>query len=95
MCILFVGGYILTGFEDYFNGRIDSLTAPLDKDSTDDRKYVCKNCGRRYKSSGALWNHSKYECGKKPEFECHICFKKFTRPSSVRGHIIHVHNTLS
>lgn len=39
------------------------------------------NCGRSYKRvcrKHSLQRHLKYECGKPPQFQCVVCFKRFT-----------------
>lgn len=44
------------------------------------------NCNRRYKSKSALARHLKLECGKEPQFQCNICFKKFSQRTTLRAH---------
>ncbi|KAF7284977.1 hypothetical protein GWI33_012758 [Rhynchophorus ferrugineus] len=35
--------------------------------------FACKKCGRAYKRKSSLYNHSRWECGKEPQFKCAYC----------------------
>ncbi|XP_060535629.1 zinc finger protein 2-like [Cylas formicarius] len=45
----------------------------------DDERFHCLGCSRSYKHEASLRKHMKYECGKPPQFACHICRRKFTQ----------------
>ncbi|KAL5234361.1 hypothetical protein ACI65C_001771, partial [Semiaphis heraclei] len=59
---------------------------------------VCPhNCGRSYKGfhrKQHLKRHLKYECGVRPQFQCALCKKYFTRNSSLRDHKIVIHGII-
>lgn len=54
--------------------------------------FICpNNCGRKYKYKQGLQRHFQFECGKEPQFQCNVCFKKFSQSTSLKAHygIIH------
>ncbi|XP_050430030.1 longitudinals lacking protein, isoforms A/B/D/L-like isoform X7 [Adelges cooleyi] len=55
-----------------------------------DNYYHC-TCGRKYKFSQGLFTHRKYECGKKPMFNCIACNKEFKQPINYKRHMKNVH----
>lgn len=58
----------------------------------DQRPFECPDCLKKYKGRSGLNQHLKYECGKQPEFQCHLCSTKTKRPHSLRRHLLHIHN---
>lgn len=56
--------------------------------------YCPKKCGRKYKSRQAMRLHIKYECGVKPQFQCHICGNKFKQPVHRKKHLLAIHKIL-
>lgn len=55
------------------------------------RRYVCDDCGRRYKQKGGLLQHQRYECGKEPQFSCPHCPYKAKRKTNLQSHILFKH----
>lgn len=52
----------------------------------------CNVCGRGYKSRSHLNSHVRYECGKKPLFQCATCGKLFHQKSNLRTHLQRIHD---
>ncbi|KAK9882338.1 hypothetical protein WA026_020860 [Henosepilachna vigintioctopunctata] len=53
--------------------------------------FACPQCYKKYKYKWNMLRHSKYECGKPPQFVCQICCKAFTQKSSLKSHIAYIH----
>ncbi|XP_075225734.1 zinc finger X-chromosomal protein-like [Lycorma delicatula] len=56
-------------------------------------KFQC-GCGRVYRHRASLFSHRKFECGKQPQFQCHLCRNKFFRKAQLQSHIIRIHKSL-
>lgn len=50
---------------------VDTLT--LEQITGQQYMFACKKCGRAYKRKSSLYNHSRWECGKEPQFKCSYC----------------------
>lgn len=58
--------------------------------------FICpNNCGRKYKHKCNLYKHLKYECGKVGQFECTICFKRYTQKASLKTHMGLIHKIIA
>jgi hypothetical protein len=56
------------------------------------------NCGRAYKGSRrkhSLKRHLLFECGKPPQFQCVVCFKRFTNKKSMQYHLAAIHKIIN
>ncbi|KAF2890832.1 hypothetical protein ILUMI_15341, partial [Ignelater luminosus] len=53
--------------------------------------FLCIKCRRAYKTKGSLMRHVKFECSKQKCFCCTMCDKKFTRNTTLMGHIVRMH----
>lgn len=52
----------------------------------------CKCCGKQYKLATSLYNHTKYECGKEPQFHCPMCSYRSYQKGNFRRHLKVQHN---
>ncbi|KAB0796476.1 hypothetical protein PPYR_10537, partial [Photinus pyralis] len=52
----------------------------------------CDSCGKAYNQSYNLSRHVKYECGKKPQFQCPFCVYKCKRKDTLKKHCIMLHS---
>lgn len=50
-------------------------------------RFECNRCGRFYKFRGNLRKHQRYECGKEPQFACHLCSYKAKHRGTLKTHI--------
>lgn len=56
------------------------------------------NCGRAYKGlrrKHSLKRHLLFECGKLPQFQCMVCFKRFTNKKSMQYHLAAIHKIIN
>lgn len=56
------------------------------------------NCGRSYKGScrrHSLKRHLRFECGKLPQFQCMVCFKRFTNKKNMQYHLAAIHKIIN
>ncbi|XP_060535606.1 zinc finger protein 271-like [Cylas formicarius] len=49
--------------------------------------YDCDSCGKSYKQMRSLKRHQRYECGRQPEFRCHLCSKRFFQKANPRKYV--------
>ncbi|XP_054287671.1 zinc finger protein 729-like [Macrosteles quadrilineatus] len=49
--------------------------------------HICDNCGKQYKWDTSLMRHKRLECGKSPQFACHICDYKTKHNNSLKKHL--------
>ncbi|XP_039284548.1 gastrula zinc finger protein XlCGF46.1 [Nilaparvata lugens] len=56
--------------------------------------FKCPDCFKCYKYRSGLYTHRKLDCGKEPQFQCNICYKKFTRKDTLATHTIYKHRSL-
>ncbi|KAG8259334.1 hypothetical protein J6590_014803 [Homalodisca vitripennis] len=54
------------------------------------QKFACI-CGRVYKQKTGLQQHQRLECGKEPQFACHLCSYKAKRKTSLNSHLLFKH----
>lgn len=57
----------------------------------EDERYYCKNCCKSYKHKRHLSSHLRYECGKKPSFECRVCKRRFYQRYTLNAHLRQIH----
>lgn len=53
--------------------------------------YPCDTCGKEYKWKGSLVQHQRKECGKDPQYKCHMCSYCTHYNSPLRRHLRTVH----
>jgi hypothetical protein len=76
--------------------EVDPLSAvtvsslPLLRDSLPSQ-YTCEKCGKKYKWKGSLRNHVRLECGKEPQFHCHMCPHKTYQKGNLIRHLALFH----
>lgn len=58
------------------------------------KRYGCPNCSRNYCSKSNLSRHLQKECGKLPQFQCHMCESAFKYKHSLLRHILTVHEAI-
>ncbi|KAF6197385.1 hypothetical protein GE061_020269 [Apolygus lucorum] len=58
------------------------------------RNYACLGCSKSYKNAGSLMRHTKFECGKEPQFACSFCPYRAHRKSSLKTHTFCKHAEL-
>lgn len=65
-------------------------------DKTEQYQFLCGACGRYYKHKFNLKKHQRYECGKDPQFHCHLCPYKAKQKSVLQTHQLlkHKHQKL-
>uniref|UniRef100_A0A6P7H8Y2 Transcription factor ovo-like protein 3 n=1 Tax=Diabrotica virgifera virgifera TaxID=50390 RepID=A0A6P7H8Y2_DIAVI len=52
----------------------------------------CHVCGKQYSYRATLKRHLAYECGKLPQFSCHLCLDKaYTQKNNLRKHYYKSH----
>ncbi|XP_054286030.1 longitudinals lacking protein, isoforms H/M/V-like isoform X2 [Macrosteles quadrilineatus] len=49
--------------------------------------FQCPQCSKVYNRKGNLGRHMRYECGKAPQFHCHLCEKSFFRREKLDYHV--------
>lgn len=59
--------------------------------NTQESNHICINCTKSYKSKGGLVRHLKFECGKRPRFQCTYCPYKSKQRSNMYLHIKNRH----
>lgn len=59
-----------------------------DAKRTDDHRYVCYQCGKKYTYRQTLLRHCRYECNQDPQFKCSYCPYKGRRREHLRTHIL-------
>ncbi|KAF2903535.1 hypothetical protein ILUMI_02646 [Ignelater luminosus] len=57
-------------------------------------RYPCNLCGKSYRHVQSLYNHSRFECGKDPQYACPGCPYKAKRKSTLRDHVKRIHPLL-
>lgn len=56
---------------------------------------TCPQCSKTYKHRRSLWAHTKFECGKSPQFNCQICLHQFHFRSNLLSHLRKKHNVIN
>ncbi|XP_054286055.1 longitudinals lacking protein-like [Macrosteles quadrilineatus] len=54
--------------------------------------WECGACSKKYKYKYNLTQHQKLECGKTPQFSCHLCDYKAKWKSNLKSHYVYRHN---
>ena len=73
-------------FRFYFTDLQSMNTAQsCAKSSNDERKHVCENCRKYFKSNSALIIHKRIHSGEKPH-NCDVCGKRFTQKGDLTRH---------
>lgn len=73
------GGY--TVFTDLL-----ATISPSNKNSSLQGPFKCEQCGKEYAHKRGLWTHTKFVCGKTPQFQCEFCLKYFSRKDNMIVH---------
>ncbi|KAG8259362.1 hypothetical protein J6590_014830 [Homalodisca vitripennis] len=55
-------------------------------------EFPCENCGKRYKYKYNLNQHKRLECGKAPQFACHLCDYTARWKGNLKSHYVHRHS---
>lgn len=64
-------------------------------DNLENSRHPCPNrCGRHYKHKAQMARHLKFECDVYPQFKCPYCSKLSNRKSTLKRHVICVHNVI-
>lgn len=56
-----------------------------------DTIFRCDACGRVYKHKSSWYQHRRYECGKNPQFFCHLCPYKAKQKQNLKTHMLFKH----
>lgn len=59
-----------------------------------ERKYACVQCGKSYKYKQGLVAHTRYKCGKEPQFYCRFCPYRSHHKSHLKTHTLGKHGEL-
>lgn len=59
--------------------------------NANNKQYQCLSCGRYYKLKKNLVQHQRYECGKEPQFACHLCSYRAKQKGTLKTHIVLKH----
>jgi hypothetical protein len=54
-------------------------------------RHMCLKCGKKYKWKGSLRNHVRLECGKEPQFYCHVCPHRTYQKGNLIRHLALFH----
>lgn len=54
-------------------------------------EYACLSCGKVYLHRSSLSHHTRFECGKEPQFACPHCPHRCKRKGNFRRHLL-THN---
>ncbi|XP_017799487.1 PREDICTED: zinc finger protein 283-like [Habropoda laboriosa] len=56
-------------------------------------RYVCLDCGKKYKWQDSLRRHQRVDCGnKEKKFSCHLCDRRFKYRYELRNHLTAYHD---
>ncbi|CAK9802874.1 Longitudinals lacking protein, isoforms F/I/K/T [Anthophora quadrimaculata] len=56
-------------------------------------RYVCLDCGKKYKWQDSLRRHQRVDCGnKEKKFSCHLCGRRFKYRYELRNHLTAYHD---
>lgn len=86
------GGYALPGLGGLELDAAPAMAGPSDPQplNRDAQATLCV-CGRWFRYRSSMYRHLKYECGKEPRFQCHLCAFRTKRELSLRRHLGIVH----
>ncbi|KAG8259319.1 hypothetical protein J6590_014788 [Homalodisca vitripennis] len=63
-------------------------------DVSEEKRFGCTTCGRKYKHNYLLRRHLQYECGIEPRFSCSLCPYKGNYRQSLQSHMVLKHKDL-
>lgn len=66
-------------------------STPLEPKPTNLYNLSCSVCGKFFKCSNSLKKHTKIECGREPNFRCHLCRYRTHYPQDFEEHTLRVH----
>ncbi|KAE8747846.1 hypothetical protein FOCC_FOCC005458 [Frankliniella occidentalis] len=61
--------------------------------SSNEKAFVCGECGRCYNLQKSLIKHQKYECGIEPQFPCPYCTHRCKHKIHLVKHVRRIHHT--
>ncbi|KAK9502415.1 hypothetical protein O3M35_011197 [Rhynocoris fuscipes] len=53
--------------------------------------YTCKGCGKSYHHAQSLYKHRRFECGKRPQFQCPYCSYCAKHKVHLKRHLVGKH----
>ena len=56
-----------------------------------EKEFTCSQCGKGYQHKKNLIRHTKYECGKGPQFCCPFCTNRYRQKAKLMRHMNTIH----
>ncbi|KAK3915453.1 Longitudinals lacking protein, isoforms A/B/D/L [Frankliniella fusca] len=60
---------------------------------SNEKSFVCGECGRSYNYQKSLIKHQKYECGIEPQFPCPFCAHRCKQKIHLVKHVRRIHHS--
>ncbi|KAF7284982.1 hypothetical protein GWI33_012763 [Rhynchophorus ferrugineus] len=58
---------------------------------TDDDRFLCRKCGKKYAGKQLVLSHILFECGVQPVIQCPLCPRKCKRNDVLQTHLKNIH----
>lgn len=58
---------------------------------TDDGRFLCRKCGKKYVGKQLVLSHILFECGVQPVIQCPLCPRKCKRNDVLQTHLKNIH----